>query len=74
MREHQLMTIREVADHLRVDRTTVWRWCAAGKLSAFKAGHSWRIYRAAVDHLIKTGLPFEPAEPDSEDSIGERIR
>ena len=70
MTDHQLMTVREVADHLRVDRTTVWRWCVAGKLPAFRAGHGWRIYRVGVDNLIKAGLPLESVEPDSKNNIG----
>ena len=55
----QLMTIPEVAAYLRVDRSTVWRWCVAGKLPAFKAGRSWRIHRSVIEQIVEAGLPPE---------------
>jgi len=38
-----LLTVAEVAEKLRVDRTTVYRWIKAGKLKAYKAGQQYRI-------------------------------
>jgi len=44
--KHQLLTVREVADLLRVDVVTVRRWLKAGKLKGFKLGwKSWRVWR-----------------------------
>ena len=65
MTQPQLMTIAEVVAYLRVDRSAVWRWCVAGKLSAFKAGRSWRIYESGLDEFVKAGMP-QPAERASE--------
>ena len=47
-----ILTVQEVADYLKVSRSTVWRWCNQGRLRAFKAGHGWRIHRATVEKLV----------------------
>lgn len=48
----EILTVREVATYLKVSRGTVWRWCNEGRLLAFKAGHGWRIPRAAVEKIM----------------------
>jgi len=48
----EILTVQEVADYLKLSRTTVWRWCNEGKLRAFKVGRGWRIRRAEVERLM----------------------
>jgi excisionase family DNA binding protein len=48
----EILTVQEVADYLKVSRTTVWRWCNEGKLSAFKVGRGWRIHRLEVEKVV----------------------
>lgn len=48
----EIWTVQEVANYLRISRSTIWRWCSEGKLSAFKVGRSWRIRRTIVESLI----------------------
>jgi len=50
----EILTVREVAEYLKLSRTTIWRWCLDGKLQAFKVGRSWRIHRSAIEKI--TGL------------------
>ena len=45
----RVLTVQEVAEHLKVSQATVWRWCQSGKLPAFRVGQQWRI-RAADLH------------------------
>ena len=42
---NELLTVREVADYLRVSRVTAWRWCQQGVIPAFRIGRTWRIRR-----------------------------
>lgn len=52
----EILTVQEVAGYLKVSKATVWRWCNEGKLTAFKAGRSWRIRRHEVEKLVGQGV------------------
>jgi excisionase family DNA binding protein/PAS domain S-box-containing protein len=58
----EILTIREVATYLKIDRTTVWRWCKLRRIKAFKTGRSWRIHRSVAEALIReqNGEPMPP--------------
>lgn len=63
---NDLLTIQEVADYLRVSRSTVWRWCKDGTLPAFRIGRNWRIPQAhflALEASLGQGVD-EPAKDD----------
>ena len=44
----QLLTIKEVAKYLNIDRITVYRLLAQKKLPAFKVGNQWRFHRRMI--------------------------
>lgn len=48
----EIMTIREVADYLKVNDRTIYRLLSAKKLPAFKVGGSWRFKKADIDQWI----------------------
>ncbi|GCE30768.1 hypothetical protein KDA_62520 [Dictyobacter alpinus] len=57
-----LLTVREVARHLRVDDTTVRRWIKSGALEAVALPHSgkrcgYRVRKNTLDALFNTGTP-----------------
>jgi excisionase family DNA binding protein len=52
----EILTVREVAEYLKLSRTTVWRWCSQGKLQAFKVGRGWRIHRSEVERIVGRNL------------------
>jgi len=47
-----LWTVREAAIYFRVSPATIWRWCSAGRLPAFKIGREWRINFSRLDPLF----------------------
>lgn len=49
----EVMTILEVADHLKVTRQTVHKLMKDGKIKAFKIGRSTRILRSELDKFIE---------------------
>lgn len=58
--KNDLLTIREVAQRLRVDTTTVRRWISLGLLEAIILPHrgkrqAYRVRRSTLDHLLKAG-------------------
>lgn len=48
----EVLTVQEVAEILRTTPATVYAWCRAGKLPAFKIGQQWRIRRKALDDMM----------------------
>ena len=48
----EILTIREVADYLKITERTLYRLVQDGRLPAFKVGNSWRFRRADIDAWI----------------------
>lgn len=44
--DDRIMTVKEVAEYLRVHPTTVYRLLRQGKLPAFRIGSDWRFRQA----------------------------
>ncbi len=51
--EDEILTIKQVADYLKVTERTIYRLAAAKQIPAFKVGGSWRFSRADIDSWIK---------------------
>ena len=51
--EGEILTIKQVADYLRVTERTIYRLAAAKKIPAFKVGGTWRFSRKDIDNWIK---------------------
>lgn len=49
----QILTVKEVAEYLKVNERTVYRMATASKLPAFKVGGSWRFKQAEIEKWIK---------------------
>jgi excisionase family DNA binding protein len=58
----EILTVEEMAQYLKVSRSTVWRWCNEGKVPAFKVGRGWRVHRAQLEKIMgqKIGKVAEP--------------
>lgn len=56
MPRKEIYTAPEVAELLRVDLRTVYRWIQAGKLKAVKIGGSWRITANTIKEIRRRGL------------------
>ena len=44
----EILTLKEVADYLKLAEKTAYRLAAEGKLPGFKVGGSWRFKRVDV--------------------------
>ncbi len=51
--EGEILTIREVADYLKVTERTIYRLAGAKKIPAFQVGGTWRFSRQEIDQWIK---------------------
>ena len=52
MTNTDVMTVREVAEYLKVKERTIYRLVAKGGIPAFKVGGSWRFRRAEIEEWI----------------------
>jgi excisionase family DNA binding protein len=48
----EILTIKEVAEFLKVNERTVYRLAAAKKIPAFKVGNAWRFKKIEIDAWI----------------------
>jgi len=48
----KLMTLKEVAEYLRVTEKTVYRLLKRGHIPATKVGHQWRFDRDSIDEWL----------------------
>lgn len=48
----EILTIREVAELLRINEKTAYRLAAEGEIPGFKVGGSWRFKRQDIDLWI----------------------
>ena len=50
----EILTLREVAEYLKLAEKTAYRLAAEGKLPGFKVGGSWRFRREDIEAWIET--------------------
>lgn len=48
-----IMTIKELADYLKIAEKTAYRFALEKKIPGFKVGGAWRFRRAEIDKWIK---------------------
>lgn len=48
-----ILTIKEVADYLKLTERTLYRLVQEGKLPGFKVGSSWRFKRVDIERWIE---------------------
>ncbi|MFB2648089.1 methylation-associated defense system helix-turn-helix domain-containing protein MAD1 [Shewanella mangrovisoli] len=48
----EIMTLKELAEHLKLTEKTAYRLAAEGKLPGFKVGGSWRFRKCDIDDWI----------------------
>ena len=48
-----VMTLNEVAEYLRIPRSTAYKLAQSGKLPGQKVGRHWRFHKEAVEDWLK---------------------
>jgi excisionase family DNA binding protein len=49
----EIITVRELAEYLKIAEKTAYRFVSEGKVPGFKVGSAWRFRKAEVDRWIK---------------------
>ena len=50
-----VMTLNEVADYLRIPRSTVYKLVREGRIPGQKVGRQWRFRRDTIDRWLDEG-------------------
>jgi excisionase family DNA binding protein len=58
--KHEILTIKELADYLRVHTTTIYRLLRQRRLPSFRVGSEWRFNRAAIEQWQRSQATNEP--------------
>ncbi|HQU72937.1 MAG TPA: helix-turn-helix domain-containing protein [Calditrichia bacterium] len=64
----EIMTIKDVAQFLKVKEQTVYRLVQQGKIPALKIGGQWKVKRSHLDRMFEESL--ERAKESTRESIG----
>ena len=48
----KILYVPQIAKFFGVSDKTVWEWCKAGKLPAFKIGKEWRVRKSDLQKMI----------------------
>lgn len=51
-KDDKIMNVEQLAKFFRVSNQTIWRWCKAGKIPAFKIGAQWKIRQSDINKII----------------------
>lgn len=49
----EILTIREVAEYLKLNEKTTYRFVAEGKIPGFKVGGAWRFRMSEIERWIE---------------------
>lgn len=62
--QENILTIDELADYLRISKSSLYKLAQAGKLPGQKIGRHWRFHKEAVDQWLKdTKKPVSGNKP-----------
>ena len=50
--ESEILTIKQVAEYLKVNERTIYRLANKGAIPAFKVGNNWRFKASAIEDWI----------------------
>jgi len=51
-REHEILTLEEVALYLRLKPQTIYKWAQEKRIPAVKLGKEWRFRRSILDRWL----------------------
>lgn len=70
--EGEILTIKQVAEYLKVTERTIYRLAAVKKIPAFKVGGTWRFSRVDIDSWIKQQSSVDQEDDSSGSAKGGR--
>jgi len=53
MTKNDIMTVKELADYLKIAEKTAYRFALEKKIPGFKVGNAWRFRKTEINDWIK---------------------
>jgi len=50
--DHEILTLEEVADYLRLKPQTIYKWAQERRIPVVKLGKEWRFRRSVLDRWL----------------------
>jgi excisionase family DNA binding protein len=50
--DHEILTVKELSDLLKIHQSTVYRLTKEGRIPAFRIGSEWRFRKDQIVHWI----------------------
>ena len=67
----EFMTVEDVAEMLRINKSTVYRMAKAGRIPATRVGRQWRFRLSALEEFLDAG--GDVAFDEQEDGLAEAV-
>jgi excisionase family DNA binding protein len=71
MPDEQLMSIRDVADFLKLNQTTIYAWAQQGILPGYKLGRTWRFRPSDIEAWLEERRNAEASKAVTEQTAGD---
>jgi len=68
----KILTIRELADYLKLTEKTTYKLVAEGKIPGFKVGGSWRFKKEVIEAWISKSSIID--EDDDDDTNKKKLK
>jgi excisionase family DNA binding protein len=59
--DDEYLTVKEIAQHLKLNQQTLRNWIDQGQLPAVRIGRRVRVRRADLDRILAQGRPRRPS-------------
>jgi excisionase family DNA binding protein len=60
----RILTVSELSEYLRVDKTTIYKMLRDGKLPGFRVGSDWRFHVDAIEQWQRDQMKDNTRKPD----------
>ena len=58
----EIMTMDELAEYLKISKSTLYKLAVENKLPGTKIGKRWRFHKDAIDRWVQSGNPQGDSE------------
>lgn len=62
----KILGVEELAKFFGMSEQTIWRWCKAGKIPAFKIGSQWKIRQSDLNRVINQKVSKSKPEKNNQ--------